>query len=75
MKPYDIPYPALVAADVDGLLMAGRCISGDFIAHSSYRVTGNAVPMGEAAGLAAAVSLQTGKLPHELSWQESKSRA
>ena len=75
MKPYDIPYPALVAADVDGLLMAGRCISGDFIAHSSYRVTGNAVPMGEAAGLAAAVSLQTGKLPHELSWQEIKSRA
>ena len=70
MQPYDIPYPALVAADVDGLLMAGRCISGDFIAHSSYRVTGNAVPMGEAAGLAAAVSVKTGKLPHELSWQQ-----
>ena len=75
MKPYDIPYPALVAADVDGLLMAGRCISGDFIAHSSYRVTGNAVPMGEAAGLAAAVSVQTGKLPHELTWQEIKAHA
>ena len=72
MKPYDIPYPSLVAADVDGLLMAGRCISGDFIAHSSYRVTGNAVPMGEAAGLAAAVSLKLGRLPHELSWQEIK---
>jgi hypothetical protein len=69
-KPYDIPYPALVAADVDGLLMAGRCISGDFIAHSSYRVTGNSVPMGEAAGLAAAVSVQRGKMPHELSWQQ-----
>ena len=39
----------MVAADVDGLLMAGRCISGDFVAHSSYRVTGNSVPMGEAA--------------------------
>ncbi len=25
--------------------MAGRCISGDFIAHASYRVTGNAVAM------------------------------
>ena len=32
-KPYDIPYRALIARDVDGLLMAGRCISGDFIAH------------------------------------------
>jgi hypothetical protein len=70
LKPYDIPYPALVSADVDGLLMAGRCISGDFIAHSSYRVTGNSVALGEAAGLAAAVSLSKGKMPHELDWRE-----
>ena len=34
---------ALVARDVDGLLLAGRCISGDFIAHSSYRVTGTGI--------------------------------
>ena len=74
-KPYDIPYPALVAADVTGLLMAGRNISGDFIAHASYRVTGNSVPMGEAAGLAAAVSVQRGVLPHELTWQEINSHA
>lgn len=70
MKPYDIPYPSLIAADVEGLLMAGRCISGDFIAHSSYRVTGNAVPMGEAAGLAAAVSVQDNVMPYELDWRE-----
>jgi hypothetical protein len=54
MKPYDIPLRALIAQDVDGLMMAGRCISGDFIAHSSYRVTGNSVAMGEAAGVTAA---------------------
>ena len=35
--------------------MAGRCISGDFFAHASYRVTGNAVATGEAAGVLAAV--------------------
>lgn len=69
-QPYDIPYLALIAADVDGLLMAGRCISGDFVAHSSYRVTGNSVPMGEAAGLAAAVSYRKNLLPHELDWSE-----
>lgn len=69
-KPYDIPLRALIAADVDGLMMAGRCISGDFIAHSSYRVTGNAVPMGEAAGRASAVSLAKGVMPHELTWNE-----
>ncbi|MGB1817008.1 MAG: FAD-dependent oxidoreductase, partial [Rubripirellula sp.] len=73
MKPYDIPYPALVAADVDGLLMAGRCISGDFIAHSSYRVTGNAVPMGEAAGLAATLSIKQQVMPHELVWKPTGS--
>ena len=72
VRPYDIPLPALIAADVDGLMMAGRCISGDFIAHSSYRVTGNAVPMGEAAGLTSAVSIQKGRMPHELSWEEVK---
>ena len=67
-RPYDIPYGAIVARDVDGLLLAGRCISGDFIAHSSYRVTGNSVALGEAAGLAAAVAARTGSRPHELDW-------
>ncbi len=71
-KPYDIPYRSLVAADVDGLLLAGRCISGDFIAHSSYRVTGNSVPMGEAAGMAAAVSIDRNVLPHELDWSNDR---
>lgn len=69
-QPYDIPYRALIAKDVDALLLAGRCISGDFFAHASYRVTGNAVAMGQAAGAAAAVSANCGKLPHELLWTE-----
>ncbi len=72
MKPYDIPLRALVARDVDGLMMAGRCISGDFIAHSSYRVTGNAVAMGEAAGAVAAIAAKTGRLPHEVTWGEAE---
>lgn len=71
MKPYDIPLRALIARDVDGLMMAGRCISGDFIAHSSYRVTGNAVAMGEAAGAVAALAAQTKQMPHDISWREA----
>jgi len=70
VQPYDIPYRALVARDVDGLLMAGRCISGDFIAHASYRVTGNAVAMGEAAGAAAAVAAKRKVAPHEIPWPD-----
>jgi len=69
-QPYDIPFRALVARDVDSLLMAGRCISGDFFAHSSYRVTGNAVPMGEAAGRAAALCAQLGCSPRDLEWAD-----
>ncbi len=71
-QPYDIPLRALIARDVDGLLMAGRCISGDFIAHSSYRVTGNAVAMGQAAGVCAARAALSDRLPHEVPWCEVK---
>lgn len=74
MKPYDIPLRALIAKDVDGLMMAGRCISGDFIAHSSYRVTGNAVAMGEAAGVTAALAALSKRLPHDVAWSESKAK-
>ncbi len=63
---YDIPLRALLARDVDGLMVAGRCISGDFIAHSSYRVTGNAVAMGEAAGVTSALAATNGTLPHSV---------
>jgi hypothetical protein len=67
-QPYDIPLRALIARDTDGLMMAGRCISGDFIAHASYRVTGNAVAMGEAAGVTAAVAAKNKTAPHDVPW-------
>lgn len=70
VKPYDIPLRAMIAKDVDGLMMAGRCISGDFIAHASYRVTGNSVGMGEAAGVIAAIAARSKRLPHEVEWSE-----
>jgi hypothetical protein len=68
MKPYDIPLLALIARDVDGLMMAGRCISGDFISHASYRLTGNAVAMGEAAGVASVLAARDRVLPHQVEW-------
>jgi hypothetical protein len=74
MKPYEIPLRALIAKEVGGLLMAGRCISGDFIGHSSYRVTGNAVGMGEAAGDIAALAATSKRPPQEVSWSEGQAR-
>jgi hypothetical protein len=74
VKPYDVPLRALIAKDVDGLMMAGRNISGDFIAHASYRVTGNSVAMGEAAGVTAALAAMTKRLPQEVPWSEGEAK-
>ena len=64
-KPYNIPYRALVARDAENLLLAGRCISGDFYPHASYRVMGNMAATGEAAGFAAANIAKEGISPRE----------
>ncbi|MDH7569643.1 MAG: FAD-dependent oxidoreductase [Armatimonadota bacterium] len=65
-KPYEIPYRCLLPQDREGLLVAGRCISGTHEAHASYRVTGTCMAMGQAAGLAAALAARGGCLPSEL---------
>lgn len=70
-KDYDIPLRSLIAKDIGGLMMAGRCISGDFIAHSSYRVTGNAVIMGQAAGRVSALASAKNILPQDLDFKST----
>lgn len=65
-EPYDIPLRALIAKNVTNLFMAGRCISGDFLSHASYRVTGNSVTTGEAAGRSAAEVAAAGGTAHDL---------
>ena len=70
--PYDIPLRALLSREVPNLLMAGRCISGDFIAHSSYRVTGDAAALGEAAGVTAALAVRLGVSPRQVPFSAIK---
>jgi hypothetical protein len=55
-----------VAEGVDNLLLAGRCISGDCYALGSYRLTGNVVRTGEAAGLAGAIAVEQNTQPANL---------
>ena len=74
VKPYDIPLRALIAKDVKGMMMAGRCISGDFYAHASYRVIGGAAPTGEAAGICAALAARRDCLPQEVPFGEIASQ-
>lgn len=64
---YDIPYRILVPRQVDGLMLAGRCVSADYIAFSSLRVQGTLMGYSQAAGLAAALCVHEGVQPRELS--------
>jgi len=49
---YDIPYRAMLPKTITNLIVAGRCLSSDFIAHSSYRIVPVCRGLGEAAALA-----------------------
>ena len=57
---YGIPYGCLVVKGFDNLLVAGRNLSATHIAHASARVAGPCFAVGEAAGMAAAMSVQGG---------------
>jgi hypothetical protein len=74
VKPYHIPYRSLVPRGVENLLVAGRPISGTYEAHASYRVTGNCVSMGEAAGLGASIAVKNNVSPRDVSGKEIADR-
>ena len=63
---YSIPYRCLVPKDVDGMLVAGRCASVDFIALGGTRSMPSCMTMGEGAGTAAALSVKSGKDTHNV---------
>lgn len=52
---YDVPYGTLIARDLDNVMVAGRCMSATRLAHSTARVMGTCMAMGQAAGTAAAL--------------------
>jgi len=75
-RPYQIPYRSLVPRGLDGLLVAGRCISADHWSQQAIRLIPAAMVSGQAAGTAAALcalgntqprSLETSDLRTQLS--------
>ena len=62
----EIPYRSLVPLKIDNLLVAGRCVSAEFHALAAVRVIATGMSTGEAAGTAAALSLQKGVTPRAL---------
>ena len=69
VKPYDIPYRCLLPEKVEGLLLTGRCISGTHRAHASYRIMTICFALGEAAGIAAALSARHQLSPRALGYR------
>ncbi len=61
-----IPYRSLLPRGIDSLLVAGRCFSADAKASNDYNWIQHCVPMGQAAGTAAAMALKEGVQPREL---------
>ncbi len=57
---FDIPYGCLLPRGVGNLLVAGRCISSDVTAQSCLRIQQTCMATGEAAGVAAARSVDGG---------------
>jgi hypothetical protein len=60
---YDIPYRCLVPKGIDDLLIAGRCISSEQQPYESHRAMAPIMAIGQAAGAAAALSVESGAHP------------
>lgn len=65
-EPYDIPYRALVPEGSENVLVAGGLVSATREAFGSIRVQAQCMALGQAAGTAAALCVQSGRNACEL---------
>ena len=71
---FEIPLGSLIPADTGGLLVAGRCVSGDAEAMEALREIHCCWSMGEAAGAAAAMAAERGCEPKDVPVEELRRR-
>jgi hypothetical protein len=64
-QPYQIPYGTMVPRDVDGLLVP-VALSSTHVAFSTIRMEPTWMALGQAAGTAAHLAIQTGKQPRAI---------
>ncbi|MBN2239286.1 MAG: FAD-dependent oxidoreductase [Dehalococcoidales bacterium] len=65
-----MPYRALVPKNPEDLLVAGRCFSSDASANNSLNWIQQCIPMGQAAGTAAAIAVRSGISPKAVDYTE-----
>ncbi|HRL13814.1 MAG TPA: FAD-dependent oxidoreductase, partial [Aggregatilineales bacterium] len=66
VKTYDIPIRSLIARDVEGLLMAGKCLSATHEGVASTRVVPICMAQGQAVGTVAALAVNARKSPRDV---------
>lgn len=66
----EIPYRCLLPVNVENCLVSCRAISLDIEAHYEFRMQPDMQRLGEAAGIAAALSLKQGITPRELNTKD-----
>lgn len=64
----EIPFRCLLPRKTVNLAVAGRCLSADQLAHSAVRVMPPCIAMGQAAGTAAAMAVQSGRELRQLDY-------
>jgi hypothetical protein len=62
----DIPYRSLLPIGVDNLLAVGRCCSAEFHANGAMRIIAPAMGTGQAAAVAADMSIRDNVRPRDL---------
>lgn len=67
---YSIPYGCFIPEQIDGLLLAGRNISGTHMAHANFRAMPICANMGQAVGVAAALATSKGIQPRAVNVKE-----
>ena len=55
-------YRSMINADYPNIIVAGRCISADAEAFAAIRVQAPCMEIGQAAGIAASLCLQNGRI-------------
>ncbi len=71
---FEIPYRSLLPVNMKNLLTAGRCLSADHVAESGVRAILLCMLTGEAAGTAAAISVEKKAGPKEICVKDLQKR-
>lgn len=69
-SPFAVPYSVMIPLGVDNILVAGRAVSAEGLAMDGLRHMGGIMPLGHAAGVAAALAAAANCPPSNLDIQE-----